>query len=120
MLSSVGLFLRRLRLNHGEILRDMARNLDVSSAFLSAVENGKKKVPEAWIKKLESIYALSQAEITELKEAILESSDTIELNVQNAPQRNRQLAVSFARQFDSLDEETTRKLFQILNKHKED
>ena len=43
MLTSLGTFLRKIRINKGEILRDMATNLGVSSAFLSAVENGKKK-----------------------------------------------------------------------------
>lgn len=118
MLTSVGVFLRKLRMDRGEILRDMARNLNVSSAFLSAVENGKKKLPDAWLRKLETIYHLSEAQITELKDAIVESSDTIALDVRNASAGNRQLAASFARHFDSLDEETTQKLLAILNKHK--
>ena len=45
MITSLGTFLRRLRLAKGEILKDMAESLGVSSAFLSAVENGKKKMP---------------------------------------------------------------------------
>ena len=43
MITSLGTFLRKLRLAKGEILKDMAECLGVSSAFLSAVENGKKK-----------------------------------------------------------------------------
>ncbi len=120
MLTSVGRFLRKLRIDEGEILRDMAKKLGVSSAFLSAVENGKKKVPEVWITKLEELYSLTPVQVTELKDAIIESSDTIEINIRNASSANRQLAVSFARQFDTLDEETTKKLFSILKKHKED
>ena len=114
MLTSVGRFLRKLRIDEGEILRDMAKKLGVSSAFLSAVENGKKKVPEVWITKLEELYSLTPVQVTELKDAIIESSDTIELNIRNASSANRQLAVSFARQFDTLDEETTKKLFSIF------
>ena len=118
MLTSVGKFLRKLRIDKEEILRDMAKNLGVTSSFLSAVENGKKKMPDAWLPKLAKLYNLTSAQIAELKEAILESSDTIELNIRDASFENRQLAVSFARRFDSLDEETTKKLFNILNKHK--
>ena len=120
MLTSVGRFLRKLRIDHGEILRDMAKRLNVSSAFLSAVENGKKKVPEAWIPKLEENYSLTPEQLDELRTAIVESSDTVELNILNASDTNRQLAVSFARQFDTLDEETAKKLFDILKKHKGD
>ena len=120
MQTSIGRFFRKLRLEHGELLRDMAQNLGVSSAFLSAVENGKKKVPDSWMPKFKAIYSLSPDQLNEMADAILESSDTIELNMKNASSRNRQLAVSFARQFESLDEATTSKLFRILNKHEED
>jgi len=38
MLTSLGQFLRKLRLERGEILKTMADKLGVTSAFLSAVE----------------------------------------------------------------------------------
>lgn len=120
MITSVGRFLRKLRIDKGEILRDMANRLEVSSAFLSAVENGKKKLPEAWIPKIEELYSLTLEQMEELRFAIVESSDTVEININNTSAVNRQLAVSFARQFDTLDEETTKKLFDILKSHKED
>ena len=120
MLTSVGKFLRKLRIDRGEILRDMARNLDVSPAFLSAVENGKKNMPEAWLSKIENLYSLSFAQVAELKDAMVESRETIELNIRNASLRNRQLAITFARQFDALDEDTVQKLFSSLKKQKED
>ena len=120
MLTSVGKFLRKLRIDKGEILKTMAETLGVSSAFLSAVENGKKKMPDTWFPKLREYYVLTDKQIEELKQAVVESGDTIELHIRNASERNRQLAVSFARQFDTLDEETSRKLFNILNKHTEE
>ena len=42
MITSLGRFLRKLRIDQGEILKDMADKLGVSVSFLSAVENGKK------------------------------------------------------------------------------
>lgn len=119
MITSVGKFLRKLRIDKGEILRTMANTLGVSSAFLSAVENGKKKLPGAWLPKLQENYDLSADQMEDLKQAVIESGEIVELNIRNASVENRQLAISFARQFDSLDEETSKKLFNILNKHKE-
>ena len=119
MITSVGKFLRKLRIDKGEILRTMAQTLGVSSAFLSAVENGKKKLPDAWLPKLQSSYNLSSEQMDELRQAITESSDTLELNIRDASVENRRLAISFARQFNNLDEETSKKLLNILNKHKE-
>ena len=45
MLTSIGKFFRKLRIDEGEILKDMAEKLGVSVSFLSAVENGKKRMP---------------------------------------------------------------------------
>ena len=120
MLTSIGKFLRKLRMRNGEILRDMAEALEVSSAFLSAVENGKKKMPEGWRKKLQTIYSLSAEQNQELQAAIIDTNNAVELNLQNATPGNRALAISFAREFDSLDDETSRKIFEILKRRKED
>jgi len=120
MLTSIGKFLRRLRLGKGEILKDMAEALGVSSAFLSAVENGKKKMPDSWLQKLATVYELSTEQVKELRTAIIDTNDAVELNLQNVTPGNRALAISFAREFDSLDEETSRKIFEILKRHKED
>lgn len=120
MRTSVGSFLRKIRLAKGELLRDMAKNLDVSSAFLSAVENGKKKVPSSWLTKLKEVYSLTPNQIESFKQAIIEDSDTIELNMHSASNTQKQLAISFARHFDSLDAETTKQILHMLNKHEKE
>lgn len=120
MLTSVGRFLRQLRLDHGEILRTMATNLGVSSAFLSAVENGKKKMPESWYQKLQELYELSEGQMDDLRQSVLESGNIVELNIQDTSIEARQLAISFARCFESMDDETRKKIFDILNKTEEE
>ena len=52
MITEYGKFLRKLRIDQGQILKTMAEKLGVSSAFLSAVENGKKKIPKTREEKL--------------------------------------------------------------------
>ena len=69
---------------------------------------------------MEDYYNLTANQMEELKTAVIESSDVVELNMSNVSFENRQLEVSFARKFDSLDEETSRKIFNILNNHQED
>ena len=100
--------------------QDMAEALGVSSAFLSAVENGKKKMPEGWIEKLKSIYSFTAEQAEELQAAVIDTNDAVELNLQNATPGNRALAISFAREFDSLDDETSKKIFEILKRRKGD
>lgn len=114
MNTRIGQFLRDIRLEHKEILKTMAERLDVSSAFLSAVENGKKKAPASWNHKLVQLYGLTEEQQEELRRAILESSNTVELNIKDASDTNKDLAVCFARRFSDLDEETSRKIIDIL------
>lgn len=120
MLTSIGRFLRKLRIDNGEILKDMANSLEVSSAFLSAVENGKKKMPDSWNEKIQSIYSLTMEQVEEFHTAVIDTNGIVELNLQNATPGNKTLAISFAREFDSLDEETSKRIFEILKRHKED
>jgi len=120
MITKIGRFLRKIRIDNGEILKDMAESLGVSSAFLSAVENGKKKMPESWYKKLQTIYSFTSEQTEELHTAVIETNNAVELNLKNATPNNKTLAISFAREFDSLDDETSRKILEILKRHKED
>ncbi len=118
--TTLGAFLRKLRLQHGERLKDMAEKLNVSSAFLSAVENGKKKMPNSWYDKLADLYDLSTKQQEDLQSAVIDSGKTVELNIENISSGNRELAICFARHFDSLDEETSKQIFAILKRKEEE
>lgn len=52
MLTRFGKKLRTLPLEKDQRLKDMADELGVTAAYLSAVENGKRSVPDLWIGKL--------------------------------------------------------------------
>ena len=77
-------------------------------------------MPEGWRKKLQTIYSLSAEQNQELQAAIIDTNNAVELNLQNVTPGNRALAISFAREFDSLDDETSRQIFEILKRRKED
>ena len=119
MITSLGKFLRILRIQHSEILKNMAERLGVSSAFLSSVENGKKKMPVLWFERLRELYGLDDAQMEELRKANLETSNQVELNIKNATQPQRDLAILFARQFNDIDEETSKQIAELLNRQKE-
>ncbi|WP_375631934.1 MULTISPECIES: helix-turn-helix domain-containing protein, partial [unclassified Bartonella] len=65
MVTSFGKILRKLRIDHSERLLDMAKKLDISVAFLSSVEIGKKSVPVGLEEKIIELYALDQ-EVAEI------------------------------------------------------
>ena len=54
-LTSLGKFLRKLRIDRGELLRTMSNKLGISMSFLSSVENGKKICLFTTMRKQESL-----------------------------------------------------------------
>lgn len=118
MRTSIGDFLRKLRLTKEQKLKDMAERLGVTSAFLSAVENGKKSMPDSWFRKIKDKYELTDEQYEQMKQCALESQNSISLNMKNVSSLNRELAVSFARQFDEIDEETSQQILNVLKNRK--
>lgn len=72
-----GKFMRKIRIEKNLILKDVAELLGVSSAFLSAVEVGKKSIPTKWVDDLPRVLNLNDAEKTRLQKAINSSKHTI-------------------------------------------
>lgn len=120
MKTAIGNYLRKLRIKNKEILKDMAQKMGVSSAFLSAVENGKKKMPKDWYKSLKKLYNLNDNQMDELTQADMESSKTIEIITDELSDTNKRLVISFARSFQSIDKETSNAIMQLLNKENKD
>ena len=50
-------------------MQDMAKVLGVAPSFLSAVENGKERIPEDWAHKIANHYGLSDEELKKLEQA---------------------------------------------------
>ncbi|MBR2294386.1 MAG: helix-turn-helix domain-containing protein [Clostridiales bacterium] len=121
MRTKLGDFLRGLRMKADISLRKMAADLGISPAFLSAVENGKKKMPDSWFALIPKKYNLTDNESDEFKDIAYESFETVELNLAKAKEANKKLAIRFARRFDEIDEKTCEELLEVLeNKFKED
>lgn len=103
-LSPLGRFLRKLRIDRNELLKTMAEKLNVSSAFLSAVEMGRKRMPEGWEQTLSDGYHLDAAQRTELSDAIAESSTSVRLDLTNFSADSRRTVMAFARKIQEVDE----------------
>ena len=116
MLTSLGKFLKKLRVDRNEVLKDMAGNLGVTASFLSAVENGKKRMPSEWNGRLCAIYGLDADLRKQLTAAIAETESSIDLDFAETGQANRELAVFFARRFATLDSDQVKAIQKILRK----
>lgn len=116
MATKFGKFCRKLRIDRGELLYDMAKKLQVSSSFLSKVENGKKKPPLEWEKVIIHKYGLQGNEQETFREAFYDAVNSDYINISGMKAADKELMLSFARKFDSLDKTAIR---MLLDKKRE-
>ncbi|MBL0929936.1 MAG: helix-turn-helix domain-containing protein [Alphaproteobacteria bacterium] len=114
-LSDLGRELRRLRIGREELLKDMAARLEVSSAFLSAVETGRKSPPPKLIEKLISEYELSDDEAQKISDALNASNRQFAIRLsETSSLQQRHAAAVLARSFPNLSKEALEKLKRIV------
>ena len=113
MLSRFGKTLRKIRIDHSLTLGELGKRLSVSPAFLSALERG-KAVPAQFVDKLKIAISLTDAEYDELCSAAAQQVKEVTLNVSHRSDNARELAVAFARSFESMSEDDLKKMLDSL------
>lgn len=113
MLTRFGKQLRKIRIENDQRLKDMADKLEVTVAYLSAVENGNRKVPDAWVHIISKEYHLNEQEQIELQQAAYEDKKEIRISLEDAARAD--LALSFARKFKNMTNDDLNKLQEFLD-----
>jgi transcriptional regulator with XRE-family HTH domain len=114
-----GKFMRNVRTEKGLLLKDIADMLGVSSAYLSALEHGKKGPPTgALISKLENGLKLTAEQRSGLRRAVRDSTTSMEIPSRATPFAF-ETANAFARKLPSLSEQQLRKIKTILGREEE-
>lgn len=116
MVNNFGKFCRKLRIDRGELLADMAKELGVSSAFLSKVENGGKKPPKDWREKIISTYQLDKEKIVELDNCLFEAMNHDSIDMSGYSDDNRNMLLSFARKLDTMDDRKRQQFKKLIEK----
>lgn len=114
MLNMFGKFCRKLRIDNGELLKTMADKLNVTPAYLSAVELGKRNIPDSWRGILVEKYKLDQKNQRILDKAIHDSIRELKINFQKSNVDQRNAAIMFARKLDELDKQSLTKIMEIV------
>lgn len=114
MLTAFGKILRKLRIDSGEILLTMAARLGVTASYLSAVETGKRGVPDNWVDRLMALYCLDEQTKSELQEAALQLKKSVLLKLAGVETERKETAVMFAREFENLDNEALARIKNIM------
>lgn len=116
MLTEFGRTLRMMRIAHGnKTLGDLGEMLGVSAAFVSAIETGKKSVPPSFLNQLKVQLNLDAEEVRRLEVAAAKQAKEISMGLHDRTDRARELAVAFARRFESMSDAEVEKVFDRLD-----
>ena len=115
MLTEFGKILRKLRIECGELIKDMAEKLGCTASYLSAVEIGKRPIPIGWADKIASCYSLNKEEAKKLEKAAMLDVKSIKIDVSGFQEDKREAALLFARRFKDLDEESVSSIRKLLD-----
>lgn len=119
MITLLGRELRKIRIDRGELLFDMAEKLGMSPSYLSSIENGKRSIPCDLVTKVVSVYSLNEVQTFNLRNAEADSVEEANINLNNKSLQQRNVALLLARKFDSFDSDQLEALYQIINGSKE-
>ena len=119
VMSNLSKFLRKLRIDNDEFLVDMAKTLEISSAHLSSIENGRKTVPADFSEKLKSNYNLTDEQTEELETYIAEANRQVLIDLESIQEKKNfpvyaKTAVKFAKELSKLDTSHLDQIQQIL------
>lgn len=103
MLSAFGKAMRQLRIDRGWRLLDVATAMKVSSAYLSAIETGRKTIPDGFVVQLSRALPLTASEVKALRRAADQTRK--EVRVDALPGAQRELLAAFARNFDDVPDD---------------
>lgn len=109
-LTEFGKAVRRARLDVDVSLLQMATSLGVTSAFLSGLETGRKKISKEWVLKVNNFFSSKGIQIEGLQEAADLSNK--EVSLEGLSPTHQMLVAGFARA--SLDNNTMQKLKELL------
>lgn len=117
MITEFGKILRKERIDRGMTMHDMATVLEISPAYLSHMEMGRRPVSSEIIAKLCKILSYHDVKAQKLKRAAeaAYNPSTIKISTKGLREEDSDLLQMFARRFSSLDEEKKKMMFEILD-----
>lgn len=115
--TELGKELRRIRIDSDERLFDMAAKIEISSAFVSAVENGKKSPPAGFEDRVIQAYRLVGDAAERIRSAANRSRTSFTFNGETQLQRDT--FGLMARRMKELSSDDWAKMLSILQAQEE-
>jgi len=114
MLTPFGKAIRKLRLDKGMRLLDLAGRMKLSTSYISAIETGRKPIPDSYVAAVGRAMGVSTAELAELRRAADRTRKDVRLD--KLPEEDRELVAAFARRLDKVPADMMAKLKKLVLK----
>ena len=118
MATEFGKKLQQLRQLGGMTLHDVAQKMGVSTAFLSAIENGRKRVPDDFVGKVGAVLPVARQQADELEALASQARQQVVVPLPQASRKDADLATVLARKFNSLSEAQKDRIREIIDNYK--
>jgi transcriptional regulator with XRE-family HTH domain len=116
-ITSLGKELRKLRLDLGITLFDMAQRIAMSSGMLSSIETGRKPAPADFIDRLAEEFEEVARNRGRLEILALQTRNEVKVRLDNRPHAS-ELAVAFARKFNTLSDQEIAEMMAVFKRKK--
>lgn len=114
--SSLSLFLKKIRLNNNdETLTEMAKRLNISTSYLSSVENEKRNMTDEMYRSICTLYELTPAQCDEFLYLKILASSRINVDLNSLEPDAKKTTVKFLSNVESLSEEDLARINKIIN-----
>ena len=114
MISAFGKVMRDVRNKAGDSLRTCASKLEITPAFLSSMEIGRKSIPTYYPEKIKNLYNLSHDEYISLYNAMIETNKHVDIEIEKMNEAQKEVSMTFARKIENADPELVEKLRKVL------
>ena len=113
--TNLGKKLRKIRIDNDEISSDMARKIEISVLYFSAIENGKRNIPKDLAEKLFKIYQLSDNDKEKILQAISIYSGEMRIRLDSLNEKQQELTLLYAREISKLSDRQIEKITGYFN-----
>ena len=118
MATEFGDALHKIRQLAGLTLFEVAQKMNISTAFLSAIENGRKRVPDDFVEKLGNALPEAKTQSQTLDALANQARQQVVVSLAKASRQDADLATVLARKFSTLSEEQKKYIRAVLDNYK--
>lgn len=114
-MTNLGKELRKVRLDRGITLFEMARQIGISTGMLSSIETGRKPAPTTFIDRLAEEFVEVANDRPKFDRLAAQTQSEVRVAL-DGRENASELAVAFARNFDTLSDTEINRLMAVFDK----